>query len=77
MLVISRKPGEQIRLGADISITVLEVRGKLVRIGLTAPAEIRITRPELDEPRLHAGSVVEGTLGPSDAELPGLCDGRR
>ena len=47
MLVLSRKPGEQIRIGSDITLAILDVRWNRVRIGLSAPAHIRIARAEL------------------------------
>ena len=48
MLVLTRKPGERITIGPDITITVLEVRrsGSTVRLGITAPREIAIDRPD-------------------------------
>ena len=49
MLVITRKPGERIRLGDDVTITVLDVVGSTVRIGIDAPAETAIYRHELWE----------------------------
>jgi carbon storage regulator len=49
MLVITRKPGERIRLGDDITITVLDVAGSTVRIGIDAPAETAVYRHELWE----------------------------
>jgi carbon storage regulator len=50
MLVLSRKPGEKVRIGSDIILAVLEVRGNRVRIGLDAPAQFRIARQELYDP---------------------------
>jgi carbon storage regulator len=50
MLVLSRKPGEKVRIGKDITLVVLGVSGSRVRIGLAAPAQIRIVRQELFEP---------------------------
>jgi carbon storage regulator len=47
MLVIARKPGERICLGDDITITVLEVSGSSVRLGIDAPAEVPIFRHEI------------------------------
>ncbi|MBL7039398.1 MAG: carbon storage regulator [Pirellulaceae bacterium] len=48
MLVLSRKPGEQIVLPElDITITVLGVSGKRVRVGIAAPREISIQRDEI------------------------------
>lgn len=51
MLVLSRKPGEQIVLPElDITITVLGVSGKRVRVGIAAPREISIQRDEIVDP---------------------------
>jgi len=47
MLVITRKPGERVRIGDDISVEVLDVVGSTVRIGIEAPASVPIFRHEL------------------------------
>ncbi|MBJ7304624.1 MAG: carbon storage regulator [Gemmataceae bacterium] len=47
MLVLTRKAGEQIRIGKDIVVTVLEVLGNKVRVGIDAPDNISIVRGEL------------------------------
>lgn len=47
MLVLTRKIGETIRIGDDVTVQVLEVRGGQVRLGLAAPASVRIFREEL------------------------------
>lgn len=47
MLVLSRKPGETIRIGDDIEVSVMEVKGDTVRIGITAPRTVPIFRQEL------------------------------
>ncbi len=47
MLVLSRKHQQQICIGDNIKITVLQVKGKTVRIGIEAPPNIRILRAEL------------------------------
>jgi carbon storage regulator len=47
VLVITRKSGERIRLGDDVTITVLEISGSTVRLGIEAPTEIPIYREEL------------------------------
>lgn len=47
MLVLTRKPGEKILIGDDIVITVLDVRGDGVRIGIDAPRGLRIQRDEV------------------------------
>tara|TARA_E500000081_G_C6041618_1_gene309509 strand:+ start:688 stop:855 length:168 start_codon:yes stop_codon:yes gene_type:complete len=47
MLVLSRKAEESMYIGDDIKITVLDVRGGQVRIGITAPQEVKIHREEV------------------------------
>lgn len=52
MLVLTRKPGESIALGADIKVSVVQVQGGKVRLGIEAPANVHIARQELlDEER--------------------------
>jgi len=50
MLVVSRKVGEAIIIGQDIRVTVVEIRGKQVRLGIEAPAELLVLRGEPQEP---------------------------
>lgn len=47
MLVLSRRAGESVVLGEDITVTVLEVRGDVVRIGIDAPRSLKVHRAEL------------------------------
>ena len=47
MLVLSRKPGESFVIGDDITVTVLEVRGDVVRVGIEAPRSVLVQRAEL------------------------------
>ncbi len=47
MLVLSRKAEESMFIGDDIKITVLDIRGGQVRIGITAPQDIKIHREEV------------------------------
>jgi carbon storage regulator len=47
MLVLSRRVGESIVVGDDVTVTVLEVRGDVVRIGIDAPRSIAVHREEL------------------------------
>ena len=47
MLVLSRKKNESIIIGEDIVITVIEVRGDKVRLGIQAPREVPIHRSEV------------------------------
>jgi carbon storage regulator len=47
MLVLSRRVGESIVIGDDITITVLEFRGEVVRLGVDAPRSVQVRRQEL------------------------------
>jgi carbon storage regulator len=47
MLVLSRKPGEKIHIGSGITITVIEINGSKIRLGIDAPKEVPIFRAEL------------------------------
>ena len=47
MLVLTRKLGESITVGNEIKITVVEIKGKQVQLGITAPPSIRIYREEI------------------------------
>lgn len=47
MLVLSRKIGEKIVIGPDITVTVIMLHGGLVRLGIDAPKEVKIYRQEL------------------------------
>ena len=47
MLVLSRKQGEKVIIGNGIAVTVLEVQGNRVRLGIEAPDDVRILREEL------------------------------
>ncbi|PHR99373.1 MAG: hypothetical protein COA78_25030 [Blastopirellula sp.] len=47
MLVLTRKQQEQIRIGDNITLTILKVKGKSIRIGIDAPKDIRVVRGEL------------------------------
>jgi len=49
VLILTRKSGESIRIGDDIEVEILEVRGGQVKIGLTAPKEVIILRQEVYE----------------------------
>ena len=47
MLILTRKSGESITIGDDVKITVIEVKGKQVRIGIDAPRNYIIHREEV------------------------------
>ena len=47
MLVLTRKLGENIRIGNSVKITVLEVRSGQVKLGIEAPPEVKVHREEI------------------------------
>ena len=49
MLILTRKVGETIKIGDDISVTVLGVKGNQVRVGVGAPRDISVHREEIYE----------------------------
>lgn len=55
MLVLSRHQNESIIIGDDVVVTVIEIRGDLVRLGVAAPREIRVDRHEVHERKKREG----------------------
>lgn len=49
MLVLTRKSQDSIRIGGNITVTVLRIKGNTVRIGIEAPESVRIVRGELPD----------------------------
>ncbi len=49
MLILSRKVNEKIKIGEDITLTILEVRGDQVKIGVEAPKDVKVFRQEVYE----------------------------
>jgi carbon storage regulator len=49
MLILTRGVGETIRIGEEISVTVLAVKGNQVRIGINAPRDVAVHREEIYE----------------------------
>ena len=70
MLVLSRQRDESIMIGDDIEITVVDVRGEKVRLGINAPAHIPVHRKEVYEAikrEKQAAAGTEGTPGPVES----------
>lgn len=66
MLVLTRRANQSIMIGADVVVTVLEVRGDQVRIGIDAPRSISVHREEvfreLEAANRAAASPASGAL---------------
>jgi carbon storage regulator len=56
MLVLSRKSGEKIHIGSGITVTVIEVRGNQIRLGIDAPEDVPIFRAELCDRLVKTGN---------------------
>ncbi len=73
MLVLTRKKNESILIDGEISISVIEVRGNRVKLGITAPDHVRVVRTEIvqrpeplnrrcAEPLVGAGTAVAALM---------------
>lgn len=64
MLVLARKEGESIVIGPDITVTVLETNGSVVRLGIAAPEAVPVHRLEVAKRiRAEGQSIQPGTKG--------------
>ena len=66
MLVLTRRPGESIMIGDEVIVTVLDVRGDVVRVGIKAPRTVQVHREEvyleLQKANRDAASPTEGAV---------------
>jgi carbon storage regulator len=69
MLVLSRRVGESIVIGDDVVVTVLEVRGDVIRIGVDAPRSVAVNRAELLD---EIGASNRDAASPTPAALDSL-----
>lgn len=78
MLVLTRKLKEQIRIGDDITVTILRISGSAVRVGIEAPGAVRVLRAELpvfgqeDEPSTPSTPVQVSAEVPSARNTSGV-----
>lgn len=68
MLILTRKLGEEITIGDDITIKLLEVKGAQVKLGIEAPQEISIHRKEIYE------KIREENMRSSEVDLSDLSE---
>jgi carbon storage regulator CsrA len=64
MLVLTRKLQQQIKIGQQITVTILRVKGQTVRVGIEAPRDVRVVRGELppEGAAAESGEIEETTL---------------
>jgi carbon storage regulator len=67
MLVLTRKPGERLVIGDNIVITVVEVKGDNIRLGIDAPREVKVYRGEI-----YDAIVAENRQAALATDLTGL-----
>ena len=58
MLILTRRPNESLNIGTEITVTVLQVKGSQVRIGVNAPRSVAVHREEIFE-KIRARRVDE------------------
>lgn len=66
MLVLSRKPGEKIVIGDDITVVVLDLRGEQVQLGIAAPRSIPVHRYEVYE-SIRAVTEEAASINPEES----------
>jgi carbon storage regulator len=69
VLILTRRVGESIVVGDDVTVTVFEVRGDAVRIGIDAPRSVQVHRQEVYEELQRAN---EQAVSPSDDAIESL-----
>jgi carbon storage regulator len=75
MLVVSRKVGERVLIGDQISVTVIKVGSGGVRIGIQAPKEMAVVREELaKQMRVDEEAQIARVLQNGDAATPDILE---
>jgi len=64
MLILTRRAGQALRIGDDIEVTVMAVKGSQVRIGISAPRDVAVDREEIAErKRRERATSYSGAAG--------------
>jgi carbon storage regulator len=80
MLLLTRKLGENIRIGDDVKITIVEVKGNHVKLGIDAPPSVKVHREEIyeriqQENRRNQAQAAANSGGAAVAGNPGSAAG--
>jgi carbon storage regulator len=70
MLILTRRVGESVVIGEDVTVTVLGVKGNQVRIGINAPKHVAVHREEIFERIKNGNGRAAGDGVSSDSEAP-------
>lgn len=73
MLILTRRVGESLIIGDDVTVTVLSVRGQQVRIGVDAPRETTVDREEIRERKVHGDKPMSNDM-PMSLQAPDVLD---
>ena len=74
MLVLSRQRDETIMIGDDIEITVVDIRGEKVRLGINAPAHVPVHRKEVYEAIKRESQAGGGANGQGGGHVESLAN---
>jgi carbon storage regulator len=74
MLILTRRVGETVMIGEDVTVTVLGVKGNQVRMGINAPRTVAVHREEIFERIKHEGqdsdfAQTESKLAPDRSQI--------
>ncbi len=72
MLILTRKPGESIYIGDDVKVTIVEIKGHQIRVGIDAPKDRRIYREEIFLQILEENKQAAEAAKTSAESLEGL-----
>jgi carbon storage regulator len=68
MLILTRRVGETVMIGNEVTVTVLGVKGNQVRIGVNAPKDVAVHREEIYE-RIKREQDHDGNVGSAPAKM--------
>lgn len=72
MLILSRRLNESIVIGDEVVVTVLEVRGDQVRLGIRAPRHVTVHREEVQREIMEENRQAAAAAARAASDLPGL-----